>query len=50
MAAAFAPTTVLALYWRCFNTAGALAAILAGTATATIWGYFSGAPGGVMDL
>ena len=50
MAAAFAPVTVLALYWRRFNAAGAVAAMLAGTATATIWGYFSGGPGDVMDM
>ena len=50
MGAAFAPVTVLALYWRRFNTAGALAAMLAGTAAATIWGYFSGGPGDIMDM
>ena len=50
MAAAFAPTTVLALYWRRFNAVGALASMLAGTVAATIWGYLSGGPGDVMDL
>ena len=45
MGAAFAPVTVLALYWRRFNTAGALAAMLAGTAAATIWALFLRWPG-----
>ena len=50
MAAAFAPVTVLALYWRRFNASGALAAMVAGTAAATAWGYFSGGPGAIMDI
>ena len=50
MGAAFAPVTVLALYWRRFNAAGAVAAMLFGTATATVWGFFSGGPGDIMDL
>ena len=50
MGAAFAPVTVLALYWRRFNAAGALAAMVAGTLVATIWGYFNGGPFGVMDI
>ena len=50
MAAAFAPVTVMALYWRRFNTAGALAAMIAGTVTATIWGFSSGGPSGIMDI
>ena len=50
MGAAFAPVTILALYWRRFNAPGALASILAGTITASIWGSFDGGPGGIMDI
>ncbi len=50
MAAAFAPVTVMALYWRRFNATGALAAMLAGTLTATVWGFSSGGPDGIMDI
>ena len=50
MAAAFAPVTVMALHWRRFNAAGALAAMIAGTATASVWGFCSGGPGGIMDI
>ena len=50
MAAAFAPVTVMALHWRRFNAAGALAAMVAGTVTATIWGFSSGGPDGIMDI
>ena len=50
MGAAFAPVTVLALYWRRFNAPGALAAMVSGTLAATVWGYFDGGPGGVMDI
>ena len=50
MGAAFAPVTVLALYWRRFNFPGALAAVVAGTLSATAWGYFAGGPGAVFDI
>ena len=50
MGAAFGPVTILALYWRRFNLWGALASVIAGTATASVWGYFSGGPGGIMDV
>ena len=50
MAAAFAPVTVMALYWRRFNAWGALAAMIAGTAAASVWGFASGGPGGIMDI
>ncbi len=50
MGAAFGPVTILALYWRRFNFWGALASVISGTATATVWGYFSGGPGGIMDI
>ena len=50
MGAAFGPVTVLALYWRRFNFWGALASIVTGTVVASLWGYFSGGPGGIMDI
>ena len=50
MGAAFGPLILLALYWRRFNFWGALAAMLSGTVIASIWGYFSGGPGGIMDI
>ncbi len=50
MGAAFGPVTILALYWRRFNTWGALAAIIAGTVVATIWQVVDGGPGGIMDI
>ena len=50
MGAAFAPVTVMALYWRRFNWQGALAAMVVGTAAASVWGYYSGGPAGIMDI
>ena len=50
MGAAFGPVTILALYWRRFNFWGALASISTGTVVSTIWGYYSGGPGGIMDI
>lgn len=50
MGAAFAPVTIMALYWRRFNVQGAVAAMVTGTAAASIWGYASGGPAGIMDL
>ena len=50
MGAAFGPVTILALYWRRFNVWGALASVISGTAAASVWGYFSGGPGGIMDI
>lgn len=50
MGAAFGPLILLALYWRRFNFWGALASMLSGTVIASIWGYFSGGPGGIMDI
>ena len=49
MAAAFAPVTILALYWRRFNWQGALAAMLAGTVTAAVWAWCKDL-GGVMAM
>ncbi len=50
MGAAFGPVTLLALYWRRFNLAGALASMVVGTAAAAIWGYASGGPWGMWDV
>ena len=50
MGAAFGPLILLALYWRRFNFWGAMASLLSGTVVASIWGYFSGGPGGMMDI
>ena len=49
MGAAFGPSALLALYWRRFNRAGALASILVGTAAVSLWGSFSGGPWGVLN-
>ncbi len=49
MGAAFGPSALLALYWRRFNRAGALASILVGTVAVSLWGSFSGGPWGVLD-
>ena len=49
MGAAFGPSALLALYWRRFNHAGALASILVGTVAVSLWGSFSGGPWGVLD-
>ena len=50
MGAAFGPATILALYWRRFNFWGAVASILAGAATVTIWQFASGGPWGIFDM
>ena len=50
MGAAFGPLILLALYWRRFNFWGAITSLLTGTVVASIWGYFSGGPGGIMDI
>ncbi len=50
MGAAFGPATILALYWRRFNFWGALASILAGAATVSIWQFNSDGPGGMFNL
>ena len=49
MAAAFAPVTIMALYWRRFNWQGALAAMVVGTITAALWTYLRDV-GGVMAI
>ncbi len=50
MGAAFGPATILALYWRRFNAWGAIASIIAGTATAAIWQVMEGGPWGIWDM
>ena len=50
MGAAFGPATILALYWRRFNLWGALAAIVAGTVTVSVWQFNSGGPWEMFDM
>ena len=50
MGSAFGPCIILALYWRRFNFWGAVASIVTGAAVASIWGFWSGGPGGVWDI
>ena len=50
MGAAFGPVTVLALYWRRFNFWGAMASIVAGTITVSIWQLNSGGPWGMFYM
>ena len=50
MGAAFGPALVLALYWRRFNFWGALASIIAGAATVSIWQFSSGGPWSIFDM
>ena len=50
MGAAFGLVTVLALYWRRFNFQGAVASIVAGTVTVSIWQFNSGGPWGMFDM
>ena len=50
MGAAFGPATLLALYWRRFNSWGALASILGGTVAASAWAMLDGGPSGVWDI
>lgn len=50
MGAAFGPATLLALYWRRFNSWGAMASVLAGTIAASAWALLDGGPAGVWDI
>ncbi len=50
MGAALGPVTILALYWRRFNSWGAGASIVTGTAVASVWGYLEGGPSGIWDI
>ena len=50
MGAAFGPAMILCLYWRRFNSWGALASVVTGTLAATLWQFLSGGPGGIWDI
>ena len=50
MGAAFGPVTVLALYWRRFNLAGALTGLISGTAVSTLWWLMDLGNQGLLDL
>ena len=50
MGAAFGPVTILALYWRRFNFWGALASIIVGAVTVSVWQLSSDGPGGLFDM
>ena len=51
MGATFGPVVVLSLYWRRFNTAGAMAGMLVGFAVSTLWQFgLEGGPQGVFDI
>ena len=50
MGAAFGPVTVLALYWRRFNLAGAVAGLISGTAVSTFWWLMDLGNQGLLNL
>ncbi len=50
MGAAFGPVTVLALYWRRFNLAGALTGLISGTVVSTLWWLMDLGNQGLLDL
>ena len=50
MGAAFGPSMILCLYWRRFNSWGALASVVTGTLAATLWQLLSGGPSGIWDI
>ena len=50
MGAAFGPVTVLALYWRRFNLAGALAGLISGTVVSTVWWLMDLGNQGLLNL
>ena len=50
MGAAFGPVTVLALYWRRFNFWGALASVVVGAATVSVWHFSAGGPWEMFDM
>ncbi len=45
--AAFGPTVLLSLYWRCLSAWGALAGMVVGAVTVAVWGSLEG---GLLDL
>ena len=50
MGAAFGPVTVMALYWRRFNLAGAFAGVISGTVVSTFWWLMDLGNQGLLDL
>ena len=50
MGASFGPVTILALCWRRFNFPGALAAIVTGATTVSVFQFTSGGPWGIFDM
>lgn len=48
--AGLGPVVVLSLYWRRLTTAGAVAGMVAGSATVFAWNALEGGPGGVFDV
>ena len=50
MGAAFGPVTVLALYWRRFNLAGAMTGLISGTAVSAFWWLMDLGNQGLLDL
>ena len=50
MGAAFGPVTILALYWRRFNFWGALASIIVGAVTVSVWQLGSDGPWEMFDM
>ena len=50
MGAAFGPVAILALYWRRFSLWGALASIIVGAVTVSVWQLSSDGPWGMFDM
>ncbi|MDE0369218.1 MAG: sodium/proline symporter [bacterium] len=50
MGAAFGPVTVMALYWRRFNLAGAFTGVISGTVVSTFWWLMDLGNQGLLDL
>ena len=50
MGAAFGPVTVLALYWRRFNLAGAVTGLISGTVVSTFWWLMDLGNQGLLNL
>ncbi len=50
MGAAFGPALILALYWRRFNSWGALSSMVAGTLVALVWQIWDGGPLDLFDM
>ena len=50
MGAAFGPVTVLAVYWRRFNLAGAFTGVISGTVVSTFWWLMDIGSQGLLNL